>query len=248
MFLSDDSTRSIRPHPLGDETILIVGGEGHKVGQDPDTRRRYAALEAWAHERFDVASIDYRWSAQDYMPVDAVPYIGKMTSGSERIWVATGFRKWGMTSGTTAAMLLSEAILGRHNPWAPVFDATRVRPRASAKELISENIDAAGHLVGDRLAMVLAPAVTELARGEGRIVEADGDKVAAYRNEEGTVYAVSPTCTHLGCVVSWNTAEKSWDCPCHGSRFDPQGRVIQGPAVKDLEAKTVAGASGGVPA
>jgi glycine/D-amino acid oxidase-like deaminating enzyme/nitrite reductase/ring-hydroxylating ferredoxin subunit len=248
MFLSDDPTRSIRPHPLGDETFLIIGGEGHKVGQDQDTRQRYAALEAWAKERFDVASVDYRWSAQDYMPVDTVPYIGKMTPGSERLWVATGFRKWGMTNGTAAGMLLSELIQGRSPAWAPVFDATRVRAKASAKELVSENVDALGHLVGDRLATAFVPPLAELERDEGRVVEADGEKVAAYRDEQGAIFAVSPTCTHMGCVVSWNTAEKSWDCPCHGSRFDPRGRVIQGPAVEDLKSKALPETAGGPPA
>jgi glycine/D-amino acid oxidase-like deaminating enzyme/nitrite reductase/ring-hydroxylating ferredoxin subunit len=233
-------TRSVRPHWLGEEGFLIVGGEGHKVGEDPDTRKRYETLEAWGRAQFPVRSIDYRWSAQDYMPADNVPYIGLMTLGSDRLLTATGFKKWGLSTGTFAGMILSDAILGRENPWASLFDATRVDLTHSAKSLITENLDVARRFVGDRVAAVQAPSVDELAAGEGGIVEISGEKAAASRDEEGVVHAVSPACAHLGCLVSWNTAEATWDCPCHGSRYDRDGRVIQGPSVRDLERKVPA--------
>lgn len=229
---------SIRPHWLGEEEFLIIGGEDHKVGDDPDTRRRYAALEEWARAQFPVRSVEYRWSAQDYMPADDVPYIGRMTSGSERLLTATGFKKWGLSTGTFAGMIISDAILGRENPWASLFDATRLDLTHSARSLISENLDVAKRFVGDRLATMQAPPVDTLAPGEGGIVEMAGEKVAASRDEAGVVHAVSPACAHLGCLVSWNTAEATWDCPCHGSRYDRDGRAIQGPTVKDLEAVT----------
>ncbi len=232
-----EATRSVRPHWLGEEGLLIVGGEGHKVGQDPDTRRRYETLEEWGRAQFPVRSIDYRWSAQDYMPADNVPYIGRMTSGSERLFTATGFKKWGLSTGTFAGMILSDAIMGRENPWASLFDATRLDLMHSAKSLISENVDVAKRFVGDRLATMQAPPVDELGAGEGGIVTLAGEKVAASRDENGVVHAVSPACAHLGCLVSWNTAEATWDCPCHGSRYDRDGRVIQGPSVRDLERK-----------
>ncbi len=242
MYLSaEEPTRSVRPHPIGDETLLILGGEGHKVGQDGDTRRRYAALEAWGRERFPLRAVDYRWSAQDYMPADGVPYIGRLTAGSERIQVATGFKKWGMTTGTVAGMIISDTILGRDNPWAALFDATRLDLPHAAKSLITENLDVAKRFVGDRLALLTAPPLDELARGEGKIVGVQGKRIAAYRDEAGVVHAVSPVCGHLGCLVTWNSAETTWDCPCHGSRYDYDGRAIQGPTVRDLEPASLPG-------
>lgn len=242
MYLSIDSpTRSVRSHFEPDSTYVIIGGEGHKVGQDPDTRQRYAALESWARENWDVRSVDYRWSAQDYMPVDDVPYIGPITSGNERILVATGFKKWGMTTGTVAGLMLTDRIMGRESPWTDVFDSTRTDIRRSAKQFLLENANVAKRMIGDRLRTIKVPEVADLVPGEGGIVEADGDKVAAYRDESGALHAVSPVCTHLGCQVTWNTGERSWDCPCHGSRFGIDGQVIQGPAVTELESKTVSG-------
>ncbi len=245
MYLSaEEPVRSVRSQPVGGETLLVLGGEGHKVGQDEDTRRRYAALEAWAGARFAVRAVDYRWSAQDYLPVDNVPYIGRLTPGSERLYVATGYKKWGMTTGTLAGMLITDAILGRDNPWAALFDATRVELTRSAQDFIAANADVAKRFVGDRLALLQAPPLAELARGEGQVVEVAGERVAAYRDEAGVVHAVSPICGHLGCVVTWNSAERTWDCPCHGSRYDYDGRAIQGPTVKDLAPKPLPGEAG----
>lgn len=239
MYLSADTpTRSVRPHDDdGDEAVLVVSGEGHKTGQDPDTTRRYAALEAWARDRFSVTSVEHRWSAQDFVPADSVPYVGRLTRGSERIYVATGFNKWGMTNGTAAAMMISDAILARDNPWASLFDANRLEVAASAREFVKENLDVAKRFVGDRVSSLGGPSVDDLAPGEGAVVRVGGEAVAAYRDEHGVVHAMSAVCTHMGCLVAFNTAEKSWDCPCHGSRFDYRGCVLSGPAVKDLEPK-----------
>ena len=240
MYLGIDTpTRSVRSHIEGDTSYVIVGGEGHKVGQDDDTRQRYEALENWAREHFDVRSIAYRWSAQDYMPVDDVPYIGPITPKNDRILVATGFKKWGMTTGTVAGMILTDTIMGRESPWSTVFDSTRADVRRSAKQFLTGNLNVAKHLVGDRLKALKPQAAADLANGEGGIVEADGEKVAAYRDESGALHAVSPACTHLGCFVAWNTAERSWDCPCHGSRFAIDGEVLQGPALKPLAPKPI---------
>ncbi len=236
MYLSADSpTRSIRPHREDGETYVLLGGEGHKVGQDPDTRERYAALEAWAKETFRPTEIKFRWSAQDYTPVDGLPYIGRLAPGTNGLWVATGFKKWGMTTGTAAGMILADLILERDNPWAETFDSLRLKPGASAKKLLKENVNAAKRFVSDRLHKASAPSAETLLNGQGGIVQMDGRRAAAYRDENGNVTAVSPICTHLRCVVSFNTAEQTWDCPCHGSRFDVEGRVIQGPATKDLK-------------
>ena len=236
MYISvEEPTRSLRPAPMG---RLIVGGEGHKAGHEADTRRHYAALESWARECFDVESVEYRWSAQDYVTVDGFPYVGRLTAREERVLLATGFRKWGMTNGTAAAEILADLLLGRHNPWAEAFDATRIAPRVSAAGLVKENLGVARHFVADRVAALRAPTAESLRPGEGAIARHDGARAACYRDEEGEIHAVSMTCTHLGCQVAFNTAERTWDCPCHGSRFDIDGRVLEGPAVKDLSPKT----------
>ncbi len=234
MYLSADRpTRSVRPVLAGSKQVLL-GGEGHKVGQDDDTRQRYAALESWAREHFDVVSIDHRWSAQDYKSADHVPYVGPLAKGSDRRHTATGFGKWGMTNGTAAAMIVTDHILGQANAWSGLFDSTRLHPGASAKDFVSENLNVAKRFVGDRLAALRAPEADALGAGEACIAEVDGNKMAVYRDESGELHAVSAKCTHLGCFVTWNTAERSWDCPCHGSRFDCSGHVLQGPAVHDL--------------
>ena len=235
MYLSADSpTRSVRPVTAGGREVLL-GGEGHKVGHEPDTRRRYETLERWARERFAVDEVTYRWSAQDYMPADGVPFIGPAGPGASRVFVATGFGKWGMSTAAVAAEILRDRIGGRDNPWAKFFDSTRIDPKGEARSVVKENVDVAKRFVGDRLRARGAPAATALPPGEGGICELDGERVAAFRDDDGRLHTVSPRCTHLGCFVDWNTAERSWDCPCHGSRFDPDGRVLQGPAVRPLE-------------
>jgi glycine/D-amino acid oxidase-like deaminating enzyme/nitrite reductase/ring-hydroxylating ferredoxin subunit len=236
MYISaEDPIRSLRPAPGG---RLIVGGEGHKTGRDPDTRQRYAALEAWARSRFDVEEIEQRWSAQDYVTVDGLPYVGRLRRNEEHVLVATGFRKWGMTNGTAAAQMLADAILGRDNAWHYAFDATRLSPRPSVLSFVRENIDVARRFLGDRFARPRAGTKNTLAADQAGIVDHENRRTACYRDLEGSMHAVSPTCTHLGCEVTFNTAERTWDCPCHGSRFDIDGRVLEGPAVKDLESRT----------
>ncbi len=240
MYISIDApVRSLRPHNENGESYLLVGGEGHKVGQDPDTRERYEALEQWARDQFDVQSVEYRWSAQDYIAVDHVPYIGPITPKSDRILIATGFNKWGITSGAVAGMILRDAILGRTSPWSEAFDSTRAEVTRSAKQFVTENTNVAKRFVGDRLHTIKTPDASDLSPDEGGIVKANGKKVAAYRDEAGKLHTLSPTCTHLGCQVTWNTAERSWDCPCHGSRFTVDGEVLQGPGIKPLPKREV---------
>jgi nitrite reductase/ring-hydroxylating ferredoxin subunit len=235
MYLNVEApSRSIRPHPTPEKTYVLIGGEGHAVGEDRDTTRRYAALESWARDRFEVESIDYRWSAQDYMPVDQVPYIGPIDTGSERLFVATGFLKWGMTHAMVAATIISDLVAGRRNDWLPVFDARRGVATEAPIATARANLEVARQLAGDKLANAFAPSVESLDPGEAGIVKVDGEKAAAYRDEAGTLHQVKAACTHMGCDVRWNTAETTWDCPCHGSRFSYDGAVIQGPAVKDL--------------
>lgn len=236
---------SVRPYRGQSGDYLIIGGEGHKVGQEEDTRLRYAGLETWARETYPVSGIVYSWSAQDYMPVDGVPYIGKLTPMSNRIYIATGFKKWGLSTGMIAAMLIEDALLGRENRWQSTFDSTRIDITRSAKTFIRENMDVATRFVWDRISRINAGPADELAPDTGGIVDINGDTTAAYRDRDGTLHAVSPTCAHLGCSLTWNTAERSWDCPCHGSRYDVDGTVIQGPSVRDLERREMPTSSAG---
>jgi glycine/D-amino acid oxidase-like deaminating enzyme/nitrite reductase/ring-hydroxylating ferredoxin subunit len=238
MFISGDSpTRSVRAAPVAGEELLLVGGEGHRPGTGGDTRQRYEALERFAREHWDVQSVEYRWSAQDNTTIDTVPYVGNALPTSTPVWTATGFAKWGMTGGTAAALLLTDLIQGRENPWAELFDPYRFTPRASAARFIEENAVVGARFLRDRFANRPTRSIDSLEPGEGDIVELEGEKVAGHRRDDGTLVAVSSTCTHLGCQVNWNHAERSWDCPCHGSRFAPDGIVLQGPAVHRLERK-----------
>lgn len=245
MYLgADEGGHSVRHYHGDDGGYVILGGEDHKVGQEDDTRERYDELERWTRDMYDVEDIPYSWSAQDYMPVDGVPYIGKLTPMSDRIFIATGFKKWGMTTGVVAAMLIDDAIHGRENPWQPVFDSTRVDVARSAKAFIRENMYVATRFVWDRLNRVQADPVDTLGPDSGGIVELDGATMAVYRDPDGGIHAVSPTCAHLGCSLGWNAAERTWDCPCHGSRYDVDGHVIQGPSVRDLERPGTTGGAG----
>jgi Rieske Fe-S protein len=232
MYISaGEPTRSIRSHPVRGEDLVVIGGEGHKPGTgDPDAS--YGRLVEWAHARFEVEAVEYRWAAQDYMPADGLPYVGSLWPFSRQVLTATGFRKWGLANGTAAAMMLSDRVQGRDNPWAETFDSIRIRPLAAAPAVIKEGLQDAWYLVADRLRK--RGGVRGLAPGEGRVVSAGRRQVAVSRDEQGTLQAVSARCTHLGCIVSWNDAERTWDCPCHGSRFEPGGGVIQGPAVRPL--------------
>jgi Rieske Fe-S protein len=225
--------------PLDGEELLLVGGDGHKTGTGGDTEARYRRLVDFAREHWDVQSVAYRWSAQDNSTADGIPYVGKLTPRTDTVFMATGFAKWGMTGGTAAAHLLTDLLLDRPNPTAAMFDPNRLNLRASATSLVKENAQVGLRFVGDRVTKRGGRPIEDLQPGEGDIVRLGGDVVAGYRDDDGTLTAVSATCTHLGCRVNWNSAERSWDCPCHGSRFSPSGEVLQGPAVHRLESKPI---------
>jgi len=241
MYISGDSpTRSIRAIPLDDgEELLMVGGESHKTGTGGDTERHYQRLEQFAREHWDVESVAYRWSSQDGSTLDGMPYVGRLTPRSDRVLMATGFAKWGITGGTAAAQALADLIAGRESAAAELFDPWRKTLRASAVKFVEENAQVGARFLSDRISKPGGRPIESLQPGEGDIVRHDGEKVAAYRDDEGALVAVSSRCTHLGCQVNWNSAERSWDCPCHGSRFAPNGRVLEGPAVHALERKPI---------
>jgi glycine/D-amino acid oxidase-like deaminating enzyme/nitrite reductase/ring-hydroxylating ferredoxin subunit len=237
---TDDPYHYIRTHAGPDGPVLIVGGGDHKVGKEDATEAAFARLASYVQARFGIASLDHRWSGQIIEPVDGLPYIGR-NALSGHVWVATGYSGNGMTFGTLAGMIISDLILGRQNPWADLYAATRVKPLAAAKDFLTENIDFPSHFVSDRLTNRDAEggAFSDVRRGEGKIILIDGEKVAVYRDAHGTPHALSPVCPHMGCDVRWNSAERSWDCPCHGSRFSPDGKLLNGPAASDLPFKSL---------
>jgi glycine/D-amino acid oxidase-like deaminating enzyme/nitrite reductase/ring-hydroxylating ferredoxin subunit len=228
-------TRSVRTADDDGRRLLLVGGEGHKPGHEQQTEERYATLARWARERFGLDSFRYRWSTQDLFTLDGVPYVGPPRPGSRHVVAATGFGGWGMTNGVVAGILMADRILGRTNRWAPLFDANRVTARASAWPFARENAEVAGRFVADRVTAWRTTAFGDLRPGEGRVVRRGGAELAVSRDDRGELHAVSAVCTHLRCLVAWNPAERSWDCPCHGSRFGQDGEVLEGPAVRPLE-------------
>jgi len=219
-------------------SYLVVGGEDHKTGTEQDTAPHYDALLAWTKERFGVAEPAFRWSAQVEEPVDGLPYIGR-NSASENVYVATGFSGNGITFGTVAALLVTDLVRGKESPWAELYAATRLKPIAAAAEFMAENIDFPMHFFSDRLRPVEAKEPNDIGPGEGKTMRVNGERLACYRDREGLLHAVSSVCTHLGCLVKFNGAETSWDCPCHGSRFSIDGEVLDGPATRPLAKRQV---------
>lgn len=223
-----------RDSPDENAVLLLVGGGGHKVGEVTNTEGQYQKVEDFARSHFGIDTFDYRWSTQDMVSFDKLPYIGNLTPATPNIYVATGFSLWGMTNGTLSGMLLSEMILGITNPWADLYDATRITPFVTS-EGIKQTISVGMHWVGDRFKGLGMSELAQVEKGEGQLVTIDGEKIAAYRDEQGAIHTVSAVCPHLGCILAWNNAEKSWDCPCHGSRFGCDGGLLHGPAVTDLK-------------
>ena len=218
----------------GNNYVLMLGGH-HKVGQEDDYSRFYNKLETNLRKFFDVSSIDYKWSAQHYKPADGLPYIGE--SKDDNIYFATGFSTDGLTYGVVSAMIFDDVFNNRNNPWAELYKAKRFTPLKSAKEYIKENINVVAQYVKNIPGTANDEVYSEVKAGEGKVVDHGTEKWAVYRDENGLLYCRSALCTHLACVVDWNDAEKSWDCPCHGSRFTPTGEVIEGPALSPLEVK-----------
>lgn len=233
-FISAESpTRSLRSQPMGDDELILIAGEEHKTGQSVDTNTHYENLITFARNNFQVQDILYRWSTQDYMTLDGVPYIGRLTSSRHDLFVATGFKQWGMSNGTAAAMVLRDLILSGDSPWKEVFDPARFTPAASVANFVVQNANVAIKYVSGKLK---ATAENEdILPEQSRIIRVDGERVGAYRDEKGELHLVDTTCPHVGCELEWNSAEKSWDCPCHGSRFTYEGEIIEGPALSYLQ-------------
>ncbi len=229
----------LRTADVSGSSYLLVGGADHRTGTESETEKHYDELAKYVFERYGIRGAALRWSSQVYESVDGLPFIGKRPTG-KHVYYATGFGGNGMTFGTLAAKMTTDAILGIENPWTGLYSASRIKPIASAPTFVKENLEAPIHLIEDWvLGSTEAASVDAVTPGDGKIVRVHGKRLAVYRDPRGHLHAVSPVCTHLGCHVHFNQAERSWDCACHGSRFDVDGAVLHGPATRDLAPRII---------
>lgn len=235
MLISNSSSPySIRFSNTDNVNYLLIGGRGHKVGQIESASNSYAELIDFGKKHFNLTDVEYRWSAQDYESVDKLPYIGPITSKHEDIFVATGFRKWGMTNSAFAAMLLANLVKGEDSKFGELFHPSRGEVLESLGKFMKENLNVAKELVKGKL-LPDEIQLEDIGNDQGGIIKHKGKRVGAYRDNSGKLFLVDSTCTHLGCELEYNNAERSFDCPCHGSRFTYEGKIIEGPAVLDLK-------------
>lgn len=221
----------------GDPNLLIIGGADHKTGESVDERDGWMKLEDYTRQRWSDFTVERRWSAELFEPDDGVPYAGEVPT-MKNVYVATGFSGVGLTFGTACGEMIADLILGRENPLAAIFSPSRFKPMAEATEFIKENLDVAKEFVkGKLIDPVKVASLDEVPKGTGRLVSYRGQNLAVYRDDAGLTHALSPVCTHAGCNVHWNPAEKTWDCPCHGGRYACTGERIYGPPPHDLEKK-----------
>lgn len=228
---ADEPMLSFRPHIDGNKKWLLIGGESHMTGNDENAAMHFVNLEKLARTYFKIKSTDYKWAAQDSISFDRVPFIGRMPQ-TNNIFVTTGYRGWGMTTSLVSAKLLTDLIKGNKNEWEEFFSPERL-----AKPQGNKMIEMAKGLFAGygRQAKKKKFDYSELSPGEGEVIKFNNQQVAVYKDEEAKIHSVSAICTHMGCTVNWNNEEKTWDCPCHGSRFNIEGDVLNGPAVKKLE-------------
>ena len=211
---------------------LIVGGEDHKTGQAADTAERFERLEQWARQRFPMESVEFRWTGQVMETTDGLAFIGRNPGDKDNVFISTGDCGMGLTHGTIAGMLLSDLILGKQNPWQKLYDPAR-KPIKTIGKYVEENLNVAGQYAAWATGGEVE-SVDEIPPGHGAILRRGLLKTAVYRTDQGQLVERSAVCTHLGCIVAWNPAARTWDCPCHGSQFNPQGEVVNGPAIHDL--------------
>ena len=234
IFFMLDPFHSIRSYHLNGKNYVMAIGEKHQTGEEQSERKHYQALHSYLNAHFDVGEIEYEWSAQQYSSGDGLPYIGR-TFASDHVYVATGFAADGLTWGAVSGKIIADTIHGRDNAWYRCFDSQRFTPVNSAEHWLKENISVVKHFIKDHFGTKKLKELDDVAPGQARVVTLHGEKLAVYRNEAGNLSVLSAICPHLKCVVHWNDAETTWDCPCHGSRFDIQGEVIEGPSLHPLE-------------
>jgi glycine/D-amino acid oxidase-like deaminating enzyme/nitrite reductase/ring-hydroxylating ferredoxin subunit len=234
MYINSESpTYSFRTTPFEGKKLLLVAGSDHKTGAKIDLTEAYENLEKRAKELYKKSEVLYRWSTEDCISLDKIPYIGEFSTTMENLYVATGFKKWGMSTSNVAANIITDKILGRENKYEYVFRSTRFQPVKNHEELGNMIKEVANSLVLNKL-RIPKDKFEDVGVGEGKIIEIDGEKVGVYKDEDGEIYAVKPVCSHLGCEVSFNNLDKTWDCPCHGSRYTYKGEYLYEPTVNGL--------------
>jgi glycine/D-amino acid oxidase-like deaminating enzyme/nitrite reductase/ring-hydroxylating ferredoxin subunit len=231
----EDPYHYFRTQDIDGEKYFIAGGEDHKTGHEENTDACFTRLEAFVRKYYDIKEVTHRWSSQYFDPADGLPYIGRLPGHRDNMFVATGYGGIGISSGTVAGILLTDLIAGGKSDYEKLFDPNRIKPVAGFKNFVKEAADVVGHFIGDRFSREKLEELADMAPGEAKIVKYEEHSIALYKDEHGQLHAVSPACTHIKCTVSWNASEKSWDCPCHGSRFSYDGEVLTAPARKDLE-------------
>ncbi|MDD2190211.1 MAG: FAD-dependent oxidoreductase [Eubacteriales bacterium] len=231
---AEEPVHSLRSHTTHDGELILLGGAQHKSGQGGNTKKNYEELLDFAEPYFNITGVPYHWSTQDCMTVDGLPYVGNMTSDTPNLYITTGFGKWGMTNSMASAMLLRDLITKGDSPWKDVYNPSRHTKAASALTFAAENFNVAEKLIGGKFQPLTKLENIELVPGEGKVVDLDGKRAGVYMDDEGVRHIVNTTCTHMGCELNWNPAERTWDCPCHGSRFSCTGKVIDSPAVNEL--------------
>jgi glycine/D-amino acid oxidase-like deaminating enzyme/nitrite reductase/ring-hydroxylating ferredoxin subunit len=236
----EDPYHYYRCQVVDGKTYFVAGGEDHKTGHEPDTQARFLRLEEYVRKHFRVDQVKYYWSSQYFEPVDGLPYIGHMPGQPGHRYVATGFGGNGMIYSGVSALLFRDLILHSSGKYAKLFDPGRIKPMAAFSNFVRENADVAWKWMGKLLPAHKLEALAQLAPGEGRVVKVEGETIALYKSEDGELKALAPACTHMGCHVAWNSAEKTWDCPCHGARYTIDGKVVSGPADRDLEQVSIA--------
>jgi glycine/D-amino acid oxidase-like deaminating enzyme/nitrite reductase/ring-hydroxylating ferredoxin subunit len=224
-----------RTQTIDGVNYLIVGGEDHRTGDESNTNGCFLKLESHIRSHFDVKTIHNRWSSQYFEPADGLPYIGHLPGNPENVFVATGYGGNGITYSHVAALVLKSLILKEESEYTSLFAPGRVKPVAGFTEFVKHNTEVVKQFVGRWLGQEDLPEIADLSPGDAKVVKYEKTSIALYKDEQHTLHAVNPACTHMKCSVNWNAAEKSWDCPCHGARYDYEGRVITGPASKDLE-------------
>ncbi|NLG50942.1 MAG: FAD-dependent oxidoreductase [Chloroflexi bacterium] len=224
---------SIRTEMTERGPMLIVAGGSHYAGHVRDTLSYYRDLEEWTRQHFDVLSVDYSWSTQDNNPADGVPLIGHFMPKSTGLYVATGFAGWGMSIGTVAGLLLGDLVLGQPSSWSDLYDPARIWEPHTVRKVAHKEKRGMERGRGQKVkAEPMSP--QDVVPGDARVIEHDGKKLAVYREEDGRLHAISAVCTHRGCLINWNNAERTWDCPCHGSRYTVDGEFIHGPTTRNL--------------
>lgn len=223
-----------RTQEVNGQPYMIVGGDDHKTGHcNPE--ESFNSLENYVLKYYPDASIEFKWSAQYYVPADGLPYIGKLPGFDDDVFVATGFSGNGITLGSISGRILRDLVLGQQNTYADLFAPSRIKPVAGFTEFVKENADVVYRFVADRLSAKDITSLNEIPLGGGAVVEYNDEKLAIHKDSSGQIHALSPVCTHAQCIVNWNNSEKSWDCPCHGARYDINGEVLTGPANRALQ-------------